>query len=115
MKCYPGVTTNPDCRRCGARGVKTGFSYPMVSLACPACGYEWRTLGALCPRCRNSNETPIMGDCPKCKREEEREYVQMHYETPGKDDGDHAGRNQHNLASGDIIGSALFNSGEVHH
>lgn len=68
MKCLPGVTTNPNCRLCGSKGDITGFIYPMVFLTCSGCGFEWKTLGAICPQCKESNGTPYVSECPKCTR-----------------------------------------------
>jgi len=68
MKCIPGKTTIANCLKCGGRGEKIGFKYPMVQLKCPNCGHVWRTLSAICRRCMTANETPYMSDCPVCAK-----------------------------------------------
>lgn len=67
MKCRPGVTTRTFCLDCHVQGEITGYSSPMISMKCPACGKEWRTLSAICQRCKTPSGSPYYSDdCPNC-------------------------------------------------
>ena len=67
MKCKPGVTTRTYCLQCNCEGEMVGYSWPMVSMRCPGCGTEWRTLSAICERCHYASGSPWASECPKCE------------------------------------------------
>jgi len=69
MRCIPGATTNAYCRQCNAKGAVVGYSSPMVQLTCPACGYRWRTISAICVKCKTPSGLTEATDCIKCTKD----------------------------------------------
>ena len=66
MRCHPGKTTRAFCLTCRTNGIQIGYVSPMVQMRCPVCGVEWRTISAICERCKHPSGSPYPGDCPKC-------------------------------------------------
>lgn len=70
MRCIPGKTTRSFCLKCRVEGQVIGYKSPIVALKCPVCGIEWRTISAICEKCRLPSGSPHAGDCLRCKRKE---------------------------------------------
>jgi hypothetical protein len=66
MKCMPCITTRTNCLVCGMDGIVKGYKSPMVSMKCPGCGKEWRTISAMCQKCKMPSGSPYLGECKYC-------------------------------------------------
>lgn len=66
MNYYPGATTRAFCLVCRAKGFIVGYQSPMISMRCPQCGSEWRTLSAICAKCKTPSGRPYYEPCEKC-------------------------------------------------
>ena len=66
MKCMPAITTRTVCLACGKPGTVIGYKSPMVSMKCPICGKEWRTISAMCTHCKTPSGSPYMSNCKRC-------------------------------------------------
>ena len=72
MHCIPGKSSRTTCLKCNTRGQITGYKSPMVDMACPECGAAWRTISAICERCRTPSGNPHYSQCAICAKKTKR-------------------------------------------
>lgn len=66
-KCVPGKTARTFCLQCNKTGCVTGYVAPIVLMQCPVCGAEWKSISAICEKCRRPSGDPRPSECAYCQ------------------------------------------------